>query len=109
MRFPQEGGFYELNPFPGCAGIVVSNHSWIDPVLRGNKLGTKNHWRRLQHIANLGYSYALCTVNDDNIAQKKILIHNGWYQFTKFVNKETGHTVCLYGRHIDNDLLVSQP
>lgn len=100
MRFSTPHGFYELNQFPGCNQIVVSNHSWISPEHRGNGYGRLAHKARLEHIANLGYDYVMCTVRDDNRAQIHILETSGWKKLDTFFNKETEHTVHIYGKGI---------
>lgn len=92
------GGFYELNPFPGCNQIVVSNHSWIPPEKRGKGFGDQIHKERLAHIKLLGYDYAICTVKSDNIPQIRILEKNGWRWLDNFFNGETGNSVYIYGR-----------
>ena len=92
------GGFYELNPFPGCNQIVVSNHSWIPPEKRGKGFGDKVHKDRLHMINLLGYDYAICTVKMDNIPQIRILEKNGWKLLDNFFNRETGNSVYIYGR-----------
>lgn len=99
MRYADDiGGFYELNPFPGCNQIVVSNHSWIPPEQRGKGNGTDIHDARLTKIRELGYDYALCTVRSVNLPQLLILKKAGWKHLDTFDNKETGHTICLYGK-----------
>lgn len=94
------GGFYELNPFPGCNQLVVSNHSWLSPKHRGKGLGTKIHIQRLAQIRILGYDYALCTVRADNAPQVRILEKCGWKLLDAFTNRETGNVVKLYGIRI---------
>ena len=100
MRFANAQGFYELNPFPGCNQIVVSNHSFVHPDKRGGGVGTKEHTYRLMHIKELGYDYAICTVRENNIKQIKILQRHDWKQLDKFFNKETEHTVLIFGKVI---------
>lgn len=100
MRFSTGHGFYELNPFPGCNQIVVSNHSFIEKDKRGQGLGTSDHKHRLMHIKEVGYDYAICTVREDNLPQLKILARFGWKQLDKFFNKETEHTVLIFGKAI---------
>lgn len=103
MRFcnhPEIGGYYELNPFPGCNQLVVSNHSWIPPESRGKGLGDAAHKDRLHQMKALGYNYALCTVKADNVAQIKLLERNGWKKLDGFLNTETENFVELWGKII---------
>lgn len=100
MRYGSDYGFFELNPFPGCNQIVISNHSWVHPKHRGQGLGHKEHQARLTEIERLGYDYILCTCKESNIAQIKILEKHGWTYLSKFKNRETENTVFLYGKEV---------
>lgn len=101
MRFGDENGFYELNPFPGCNQIVVSNHSYVYPEKRGKGLGTRYNQLRLEKARLLGYDYIICTVVSTNIAQLKIMKSAGFKELDTFNNKETGNTVTIFGRRLD--------
>jgi RimJ/RimL family protein N-acetyltransferase len=104
MRYEDgHGGFFELNPFPGCNQLVVSNHSWIDPELRGAGLGTVIHGQRLEKMRILGYDYAICTVKSSNIAQIKILEKYLWKHLDTFMNRETGNRVELWGKRLQDE------
>ena len=98
MRYGTDYGFFELNPFPGCNQIVISNHSWIDHKYRGQGIGHTEHEARLKEIERLGYDYVMCTVKSDNAAQIKILEKHGWTYLHQFTNRETGNTVHIYGK-----------
>jgi len=100
MRFANENGFYELNPFPGCNQIVVSNHSLVYKNKRGNGAGTREHTLRLEKIKFLGYDYVICTVKSDNIPQIKILKSHQWKLLDSFINNETGNEVFIYGKQV---------
>lgn len=102
MRYSdKDGGFFELNPFPGCNQIVVSNHSWIPPDKRGKGLGTLVHGKRLMLMDELGYDYALCTVREDNLPQIAILEKAGWKRLDVFRNRETNNVVLIYGKELN--------
>lgn len=100
MRFGDSHGHYELNPFPGCSAIVVSNHAFIRPDCRGQGLGQCQHRDRIEKAIELGYNMMICTVRADNRVEKHILDKNGWCFFTSFLNKETGHNIEIWGKHL---------
>jgi GNAT superfamily N-acetyltransferase len=109
MRYVDgRGGFYELNPFPGCNQIVVSNHSWVAPEHRGKGLGTVIHKERLDVMKVLGYDYAICTVKLGNVAQINILNKNGWKCLDEFLNRETGNTVLVFGRRLQENEEITE-
>ena len=100
MRFANKHGFRELNNFPGCNQLVVSNHAFIYPEFRGKGLGDKEHKKQLKRAKKLGYNYIVCTVCAGNKAQIKILEKNNWNLLDSFFNTETGRDISLYGRSL---------
>lgn len=101
MRFATPFGYYELNPFPGCNQIVVSNHSFVSLKVRGQGIGKRQHAARLDHIRQLGYNYTICTVKASNEAQLRILTAANWKRLDEFYNTETENTVYIYGKVVD--------
>lgn len=100
MRFSDAHGFYELNPFPGCNQICVSNHAFIYPQQRGQGFGQAQHEARLWKARELGYDLMLCTVKTDNEVEIHILRKNGWIVEREFISTETGHAVQLWSRNL---------
>lgn len=100
MRFSNEFGFYELNPFPGCNQIVVSNHAFIYPKFRGQGKGRQQHEERLQKAKDLGYDLIMCTVKADNARERHILESNGWKQCQRFLNQETDNLIVIYVKEL---------
>ena len=100
MRFANEDGYGELNSFPGCNQIVVSNHAFIYKNKRGQGKGHRNHQLRGERAKFLGYDYLICTVKANNIAELKILDKGGFKELDEFDNSETGSTIKLYGKKI---------
>jgi RimJ/RimL family protein N-acetyltransferase len=96
MRFSNVYGFYELNPFPGCNQIVVSNHAFIYKHFRGRGHGSTQHRERLEKARELGYNMIMCTVKDDNESEIHILKKNGWTQESGFVSYETGNSLHIW-------------
>lgn len=93
-------GFYELNPLPGCNQVVVSNHAWLAPHMRGKGLGSKAHEQRLKEAKELGYDYIVCTVKSTNLIQIDILKSHQWKCLDQFPNRETGNLVELWGKRL---------
>jgi predicted GNAT superfamily acetyltransferase len=100
MRFANESGYCELNSFPGCSQIVVSNHAFIYPEKRGKGEGTINHKLRIERAKFMGFDYLLCTVKADNKAELSILYKNKFKYLDEFLNSETGNSVILFGKKL---------
>ena len=78
MRFENEYGSCELNPFPHCKHIVVSNKAFIWPQYRGKGHGYRNHQLRLKRAKDMGYKVVICTVRSDNQPERRILQRAKW-------------------------------
>lgn len=100
MRFANENGYCELNPFPGNSQIAISNHAFIYPSKRGKGHGTANHDLRIKRATFLGYDYLMCTVKADNVAQLAILKKNGFKELDQFLNTNTGNLNKLFGKSL---------
>ena len=100
MRFANEYGYCELNSFPGCSQIVVSNHGVVFPKFRGQGNGHKNHQLRVARAKDLGYDLMICTVRADNAAEKAVLTKNGWEFLKRFLNTESANVVELWCKEL---------
>lgn len=96
-RYAHEGASYQLTELPGCDQVVVSHGAFVPTHIRGKGIGDRAHKHRLSHIKELGFDYAVCTVDAANVAQIKILTKNGWHKLQEFVSSKTAHTVQLWG------------
>ena len=93
-------GHYELNNFPGCNQMVVSNHSCIYPEFRGMGLGTQLGQEKISVAKKEGYDYMIATVVSTNTAQLAIMEKNGWKLLDTFFNRESGNEVNIFGRRL---------
>ncbi len=87
----------EIDSLQGCSQVAVIHGAFVDPVFRCGGIGKGAHLSRLRMIkSELLYDAAICTVDDANIAQVKILETNGWIMCGQFLSRKTGHNVSLY-------------
>ncbi len=100
MRFANDYGYCELNPFPGCNQIVVSNHGVVFEKHRGKGYGHHNHKLRIDRAQALGYDIMICTVRADNAAEKAILKAAHWVKVFEFRNSESGYDVEMWVREL---------
>ena len=103
MQFP-EGidpiGHYELNHFPGCNQIVISNHSCIYPEHRGFGHGSELAKEKIYTAEQEGFDYMIATVVSTNTAQLAIMEKNNWTRLDSFFNRESGNEVFIFGRRL---------
>lgn len=93
-------GYYELNHFPGCNQLVVSNHSCVFPENRGKGMGQELSEEKISVAKELGFDYMIATVVGSNERQLKIMKNNGWTQLDSFFNRESGNQVFIFGRRL---------
>lgn len=93
-------GHYELNNFPGCNQMVVSNHSCIYQDYRGMGLGKRLAEEKILVAKSEGYDYMIATVVSTNERQLKIMANNGWKLLDTFFNRESGNEVNIFGRRL---------
>jgi hypothetical protein len=86
---------WELQSMPHCCGICVSTNSAVHWTLRKRGLGTVLNSLRIHLAKSLGYSLLLCTDKAGNIAQRRILEHNGWRDIHSFENDFTGNRIYI--------------
>lgn len=98
MRVATGLAYGELTSLPGSSQIVVSHDVFIPPAMRGNGAGTLAHAARCQVMRDLGYDYALCTINGANTPQARILDKAGWRVLDAFQSTKTEHQVVIYGK-----------
>lgn len=102
MRFANEFGFCDLNEFPGCSQLLVSNHAFIFNVHKGTGKGSHNHRLRLKRARELGYNAICCTVRAENAVQKHILEKHKWTKVFSFDNDVTGHEIELWVKDLSD-------
>lgn len=93
------GCMSEIIQFPRCGPIAVFGHVHLSKELRGKGIGRKAHAERLQKAQEAGYDYAVCTVNHDNIVERRILALFRWGELAVFT-ASNGHRIILFGRDL---------
>lgn len=91
----------EIDSLPGCTQVGVSHSVFLPEAKRGLGLGDHANKMRLDLMRDeLGYDYALCTVDVKNTAQLSVLNKNGWVRLSSFSSSKTGNTVAIYGKDL---------
>lgn len=99
MRFNHQGVIGEIDNLPGCSQVAVF-HSVFTPQERNKGLEAHSHKLRIEEAQRLGYSMAICTINEDNKPQKTILISNNWQRVAGVVSPKTDNAVSIWVKHL---------
>ncbi len=104
MRYGDGIHNFQLDDLPGCSQVAVSHSMFINPKFRGQHRSYRHGEYRIGMMKALGYDYAICTVDSNNVAEIKQLTKNGWSFIVCFTSKKTGHVVRIYGKNLNNEL-----
>lgn len=69
---------WKINYFPSSDEVVVFHDAYVFADFRRMGIGSLCHEFRLEFAKLSGASLVLCTVNNDNVAEIKILKKFGW-------------------------------
>lgn len=86
-------GRFTLSPMPGCCGVVVSIHSYLNrkhPIL-----GSNFHKLKAKVAKDLGYSRMLATTQTSNFPELIGAAKNGWRLHEAFINKRTNQQLTV--------------
>lgn len=98
MRFSAFNVHGEITTLPGCSQIGVSHAVYSKDPGKGN--GKAANEARQKFMSDMGYDYALCTVDAANARQIAIMEKNGWTHLDGFLSSKTGHSVRIYGKRL---------
>lgn len=98
-------GQYFLDPMPGCRAVGISHGLYIQPPWRGKGFGSLAHKERLKQAIKDGYEVLICTTQNINKAQTKILARNGWKIARSFLNSKNGHDLTFWIKHLTDPYL----
>lgn len=94
-----EIGCTSMAPLPGCCGVVVSFHTYLNALNRHT--GLSEEFRKLKRTMaeELGYSLMICTADMSNIPAVGNMLKS-YKVVSTFTNKRTGHLIGLGIAHI---------
>jgi hypothetical protein len=92
---------WQLVQMPGCCGVCISTDAMVMSDYRRKGLGSFMNEIRCELAKLMGYGRIVCTVQDSNEHQLKILRGNGWSDATPwFRNPKTGNTIVTFHRDL---------
>lgn len=96
-RYATKFGAYEIDSMPGQVQVALCHGFYIEPDQRGRGLAHLQKEHQNMILSELGYNHAICTVAQDNTAQKRVLEMAGWKHLSAFPNTRLGGTTELWG------------
>lgn len=91
---------FAILPMPGCRGICVFHHVKVEPEFRRVGLGATFLKLRMEVAKTVGYSLAICTVQNDNGIEKEMLRKAEWSCLQHFTNARTEHIVDIWSKRL---------
>jgi hypothetical protein len=84
-----------LEPMPGCCGIVVSTHTFVEESYRGGIIADWLHELKAKTAKSFGYTTMLMTTQLRNIPQVVGASKARWKFFHFFRNDRTGNDIGI--------------
>lgn len=101
-RFSYDEGVFSIEPLPSQPQVAHCHNFFVMSDRRGHGRGHALKERQMMTLRNLGYDFAICTVDSQNAAQKKVLSKAGWPRMAPFSNSKTGGQTEVWGCAIIN-------
>lgn len=92
----------KITPMVGCKGVAIFHDKRVHESHRNKGVGTFTNNFACWLSWELGYSVAMCSVIEGNMAQRVVLAKNGWNDVVEFLNKRTGNEIVLYTKDLSN-------
>jgi RimJ/RimL family protein N-acetyltransferase len=87
----------EFDSLPGNSQVVIIHGVSVSPEFRGQGYGRLAHLERLAKLfARYLYDVAICTVDESNTPQVKIVTAAGWNKVHVFKSRKTGNLVGIW-------------
>lgn len=96
MRFNTPEGYYTITPLPSQPNAAVCTDFTIYPKFRGKGAAHRLKAHQMQTLHELGYTFAICTTQNKNLAQAKVLMKAGWTRGPVFFDQRAVSGVCLW-------------
>lgn len=103
MRFAHNSGAYHIEPAPSQPQLAHCHGFYVDHDKRRQGLGSVLKAQQMRTLSQLGYDFAICTVDGQNQAQITILQQAGWNVLAEFDNRKTGGITQVWGCAVTKD------
>lgn len=95
-------GQYSVLPMPNQPAVALCYGFQVHPEHRGKGYGHALKAHQMKTLADLGVSFAICTIKTNNLAQRRILTKAGWVQSSKaFTSSASGKSTEVWQCHIN--------
>lgn len=91
----REFGQFYFSPMPGCCGVVVSHHTFLNKDSRHS--GVSDNFRKIKHelAKALGYTVMLATTQMENLPGVGNMMKSNYKIPLTFTNKRTNNLIGL--------------
>jgi hypothetical protein len=99
---------FNLTEMPHCCGLIVSHGVYVGYSFENKGIGKAIHECRLQIMRDLGYSCAICTDENGNTPQEKILKRFKWKTVHTFLNDNSDNEVNISVLDLTKEAVVKK-
>ena len=91
--------FY-MQQVPGCCGICISFHTWVETEFRGKGIGNLLMKLKLQIAKEAGYTFFMATTNQRCDSADAIFKKYNFFIMNTFINKRTLNSITVWGKQL---------
>lgn len=96
MRITKPYGFFSVDPMPNQPSVGLCYDFTIFPDFRAIGRASALKWDQLLYLKQTGFTLGLCTVQQTNLVQQRVLMKAGWRLIQMFPDIRTGNNVMMY-------------
>ena len=104
MRFSNIYGFFSITTMPNQPSVAWCSDFTVFKQYRGRGLSHQLKAFQNNTLKDQGYTLAMCSVKESNVAQIKVLIRSGWTYVISFTDVRTGEFVQIWNYRVNHEL-----
>ena len=102
-RYAHHFGAFHIDTLPNQPQIAHCHSFFVKADQRGKGYGHTLKTHQMHALVDGQFDYATCTVDSENLKQRRVLVAAGWRRLGEFCNSRTGGVTELWGWAVGGD------
>lgn len=96
MRYATSEGYYSITPMPNQPSVALCYDFTVLLAHRGQRAAHRLKAHQMNQLKLLHYTIAVCTTQESNEAQTKVLLKAGWIPMLSFKDARSGTNARMW-------------